>query len=67
MRIKWSDVARGDVIALRDYIARDSPYYACRFTERLVESVENLSDFPRIGCRAQEASLMLSLSKHAPC
>jgi len=55
MRIRWSDVARGDVIALRDYIARDSPYYARRFTERLVESVENLSDFPRIGRRVPEA------------
>ena len=55
MRIRWSDVARADVIALRDYIARDSPYYARRFTERLVESVENLSDFPRLGRRVPEA------------
>ena len=55
MRIKWSDVARGDVIAPRDYIARDSPYYARRFTERLVESIENLNEFPRMGGRVPEA------------
>ena len=42
MRIRWSDVARGDVIALREYIARDSPYYARRLTERLIEAVESL-------------------------
>lgn len=55
MLIRWSDVARADVIALRDYIARDSLHYARRFTERLVESVESLSDFPRLGRRVPEA------------
>ena len=55
MRIRWSDVARADVLALREYIARDSPYYARRFTERLVESVRTLRDFPRIGRQVPEA------------
>ncbi len=55
MRIRWSDVARGDVLALRDYISRDSPHYARRFTEQLVESVEKLIDFPRMGRRVPEA------------
>lgn len=49
MPTRRSDVARGDVIA------RDSPHCARRFTERLAESVENPSDFPRIGRRAPEA------------
>lgn len=55
MRIRWSDVARADVLALREYIARDSPFYARRFTERMVESVRTLRDFPRIGRRVPEA------------
>jgi toxin ParE1/3/4 len=55
MPIRWSDVARGDVIALREYIARDSPYYARRFTERLIEAVESLDDFPRSGRIVPEA------------
>lgn len=55
MRIRWSDVARDDVLALREYIARDSPFYARRFTERLVESVRTLRDFPRLGRRVPEA------------
>lgn len=46
---------RAATSALRDYIARDSPHYARLFTERLVESVEKLSDFPRIGRRVPEA------------
>jgi plasmid stabilization system protein ParE len=36
MQIRWSDAAHADVLALRDYIARDSPYYARRFSERLL-------------------------------
>jgi addiction module RelE/StbE family toxin len=55
MRIRWSDIAREDVLALRQYIARDSPFYARRFTERLVESVEIMRDFPRIGRLVPEA------------
>ncbi|MGH9893837.1 MAG: type II toxin-antitoxin system RelE/ParE family toxin [bacterium] len=55
MRIRWSEPARDDVLALREYIARDSPFYARRFTERLVESAEILGDLPRIGGRVPEA------------
>jgi len=55
MQIRWSEIARGDVLPLREYIARDSPFYARRFTERLVESVEQLGNFPRIGRRVPEA------------
>ncbi|MCP4282968.1 MAG: type II toxin-antitoxin system RelE/ParE family toxin [Gammaproteobacteria bacterium] len=34
---------------LKAYIAKDSPYYARRFTERIVTSVEKLAEFPKIG------------------
>ncbi len=55
MQIRWSEPAHADILALRDYIVRDSPFYARRFTERLVESVEILRDFPRIGRLVPEA------------
>ncbi len=35
MVIKWSQQARADIRNLKAYIAKDSPYYARRFTERM--------------------------------
>jgi len=39
MRITWSDVAEADLDDLYDYIARDVPYYAEQFVDRLIEAV----------------------------
>ena len=47
--IAWSHRARTDIRDLKAYIAKDSPYYARRFTERIIASVEKLEDFPKIG------------------
>lgn len=55
MRISWTDVARADIVGLRDYIGRDSPVYARRFTEQMLESVEKLRDFPQLGRPVPEA------------
>jgi toxin ParE1/3/4 len=52
MRITWSDVAEAD---LYDYIARDVPYYAEQFVDRLIEAVSLLKDHPRLGRRVPEA------------
>jgi toxin ParE1/3/4 len=49
MRIIWSTRAKEDVNAIRAYIARDSSYYASRFTSRMVLSVKVLAKFPEIG------------------
>jgi addiction module RelE/StbE family toxin len=49
MAIKWSKRARADIRNLKAYIAKDSPYYARRFTERVITSVEKLEDFPKMG------------------
>lgn len=55
MKLEWSVPAFNDLIALRDYIAQDSPVYARRFAEHLLESVESLQDFPARGRHVPEA------------
>ncbi len=55
MVIEWSLRARTDLRDLKAYIAKDSPYYARRFTERIIASVEKLVDFPKIGRPVPEA------------
>ncbi len=40
---------------IRDYIAKDSPFYAKRFIGRIFDHVEKLVDFPKIGRLVPEA------------
>ena len=54
MRIAWSHVAEADLDDLYDYIARDVPYYAEQFVDRLIEAVSALQDHPRLGRRVPE-------------
>ena len=54
MRIRWSDVAEADLDQLYDYIARDVPYYAEQFVDRLIEAVGVLQDHPQLGRRVPE-------------
>ena len=55
MSITWSDIAEADLDELYDYIARDVPYYAEQFVDRLIEAVGALKDHPRLGRRVPEA------------
>lgn len=55
MRIEWSLRARADIRDLKAYIAKDSPYYALRFAERVISAVEKLKTFPQIGRVVPEA------------
>ena len=54
MSITWSDVAETDLDDLYDYIARNVPYYAEQFVDRLIEAVGALKDHPRLGRRVPE-------------
>jgi K+ transporter len=45
MKVAWSEPAVADLVAIYDYIARDSPHYAQRFVEKLVAAVEPLESF----------------------
>jgi toxin ParE1/3/4 len=42
MKIEWTEPAVADLEGIRDFIRRDSEYYAIRFVERIIEAVENL-------------------------
>ncbi len=49
MSLEWSPRAEHDLLALKSYIAEDSPLYARQFAERLIHTVETLPLFPRKG------------------
>lgn len=55
MKIRWTDPALQDLKAIREYIARDSEYYALEFTSTVISTVEKLSDFPQMGRVVPEA------------
>jgi toxin ParE1/3/4 len=55
MILYWSDIAEADLDDIFDYVARDVPYYAELFVDRLIEAMDMLEDHPRIGRRAPEA------------
>lgn len=57
MRIEWTDPALGDLEAIRDYIGKDSRYYARRYIARLFEATAKLKDFPAMGRRVPEAGV----------
>ena len=55
MSITWSDQARRDLCAIRDFIARDSEHYAHLQMERLISRVERAATMPSRGHRVHEA------------
>jgi toxin ParE1/3/4 len=48
-QVTWSPSAKRDLLAIHDTIALDSPFYARRFVERLMEKVLFLGEHPMIG------------------
>ena len=55
MRIEWTDPALDDLTVIRDYIAKDSPFYAHNFIERIFNTTESLIDHPKLGRPVPEA------------
>jgi addiction module RelE/StbE family toxin len=55
MKLQWTEPALFDLESIKDYIAKDSPYYAAQFTNRIVEAVETLPNHPLIGRVVPEA------------
>ena len=55
MRVEWSLRARTDLRELKAYIAKDSPFYARRFIERIITTVEKLSEHSHLGRLVPEA------------
>ena len=48
-KVKWTNVALGDLRAIYDYVAQDSPKYADRLMDKIIERVNVLKQHPRIG------------------
>lgn len=49
VEIIWTPFALEDLQSIHDYIAKDSPTYAIRFTDKLVDRVDVLIDHPEAG------------------
>jgi addiction module RelE/StbE family toxin len=56
MELEWTDPALDDLEVIRDYIGKDSPYYARRFVERIFDAAEALQDQPQMGRQVPEAN-----------
>ena len=55
MKIDWTEPSLLDLQNIREYIAKDSGYYAERFIARVIEAAETLQQFPLIGRAVPEA------------
>jgi len=55
MKIEWTEPAVLDLKSIRDYIRRDSEYYATRFVEKVIEAAETLNKLPKIGRHVPES------------
>ncbi len=55
MKLVWSEPALADIESIRDYIRRDSEFYAGRFINRIIEAVETLVELPARGRLVPEA------------
>jgi plasmid stabilization system protein ParE len=56
MKVEWTTPAIDDVLAIKSYISRDSPAYADRFADRIIEAAESLMSLPRRGRVVPEAN-----------
>ncbi len=55
MKIEWTEPALLDLESIRDYIGRDSEYYATRLVGKIIEAVEALEKFPEMDRSVPEA------------
>ena len=53
-KVKWTNVALDDLRAIYDYVAQDSPKYADRLMDKIIERVDVLEQHPRIGKKVPE-------------
>ena len=48
-KVKWTRIALDDLDAIKEYIARDSVYYAEKFGDEALAATDNLELFPEMG------------------
>lgn len=54
MKIEFTVPALKDLEDIKNYIKRDSPYYADVYIEKIFNSVSKLGDFPNMGRKVPE-------------
>ncbi|MEL0083051.1 MAG: type II toxin-antitoxin system RelE/ParE family toxin [Gammaproteobacteria bacterium] len=55
LQIDWTEPALEGLEIIRDYIVKDSPFYARNFIERLFDATTRLEEFPKSGRPVPEA------------
>ncbi len=55
MKLEWTEPAIADLENIREYIRKDSEYYAARFVEKIIDAVEKLINFPKMGRNVPES------------
>jgi plasmid stabilization system protein ParE len=56
MKIEWTEPSISDLQHIRDFIAKDSKYFAARFIEKIIFKIDRLPDFPKLGRVVIEAN-----------
>ncbi len=49
MNVHWTQTAQGHLLAIYEYIAQDSPFYATRMVDRLTSRSLQIGTFPHAG------------------
>jgi addiction module RelE/StbE family toxin len=56
MKIIWTEPAVDDLESIKNYIARDSEIYALQFVQKIINCIEKVCSFPKIGREVPEAN-----------
>lgn len=56
MKIIWTEPAVDDLESIKNYIARDSEIYALQFGQKMINCIEKVCSFPKIGREVPEAN-----------
>lgn len=57
MKVDWTESAIADLEAIRNYIARNSEYYAARMVANILKAARVLGTFPELGQVVPELDL----------
>jgi toxin ParE1/3/4 len=49
MKVRWTQTAVTHLVAIHEYIARDSPRYAARMVDRITARSQQIGTFPQAG------------------
>ena len=56
VKIVWSPQSLDDLEGIAEYIAKDSTFYASSFVGKIVDAVQKIASFPKIGRKVPEAN-----------